>query len=93
MSWKYHFKQKENNLYCFYTVEECLEKFKGHDITNITVFIDSNLGNGVKGELEAKKLFDFGFGEIYLSTGYSSDSINKPAYIKDILSKKIPSFI
>lgn len=93
MSWKYHFKEKEEELFCFFTVEECLSKFNGEDLAHTTVFIDSNLAHGVKGEVEAKKLFDSGFLKIYLSTGYSPNSINKPAYIKEIISKKVPDFI
>ena len=47
----------------------------------------------VKGEVEAKKLYDFGLTDIFLSTGYSENAIQKPDYIKEVLSKKIPDFI
>ncbi len=56
------------------------------------IFIDSNLGNGVKGEFEAEKLFQKGFVNLYLATGYEKDSFLKPRWIKDIFSKNPSDF-
>lgn len=56
------------------------------------IYIDSSLKDGVKGEMEAKKIFDEGFQNIYLATGYSSEDFNLQdlPWIKGITSKRPP---
>ena len=51
------------------------------------IYVDSNLGNGVKGEEIAKQISDLGFENIYLCTGYRSSDFAKMPWIKDILGK------
>jgi FixJ family two-component response regulator len=50
------------------------------------IYIDSHL-EGSKGEVESKKIFDFGFKNLYLCTGYQPDDIEIPFWIMGIFSK------
>ena len=46
LGWKFHFKEKENELLCFFSVEDCLMHMQNLSTHNTLVFIDSDLGNG-----------------------------------------------
>ena len=39
---------------------------------------------------EAEKIYNLGFDNIILATGYESTSIDKPDYIKEIVGKDVP---
>ncbi|MBP7795687.1 MAG: HAMP domain-containing histidine kinase [Elusimicrobiales bacterium] len=54
------------------------------------IYIDSELGNDIKGEEIAKELYEKGFKNIYIETGYSKDRFKGNQYIKDIISKEPP---
>ena len=51
------------------------------------IFIDSNLGKGLKGEVESEKIFNIGFLNLFLATGYEKNTVIKPSWIKEIYSK------
>ena len=51
------------------------------------IFIDSNLGDGIKGEIESEKIFNLGFHNLFLATGYQKGDIDKPSWIKEVYSK------
>jgi CheY-like chemotaxis protein len=50
------------------------------------IYIDSNLGDGISGEMEAEKIFQLGFNNLFLATGYEKGDINKPFWIKEVYS-------
>ena len=54
------------------------------------IYIDSKLGNGVSGEVISKDIFDLGFTEIYLITGYRKGKFSALPHIKEIRDKKPP---
>jgi len=54
------------------------------------IFIDSNLEDGLKGEIESEKLFKDGFKNIYLTTGYDDIALNDYPWIKKRISKEFP---
>lgn len=54
------------------------------------IYIDSNLGEQTKGEEYAKKLYDQGFKELYITTGYQRYSFNEMPWIKSVLGKDVP---
>ncbi|KTC87671.1 sensor histidine kinase [Legionella drozanskii] len=60
---------------------------------NTVIYIDSDLGNNVKGEECAKYLFDKGFTKVHLSTGHSKDQFKDMPWIKTIVSKEPPFII
>ncbi len=51
------------------------------------IYIDSNLGDNIKGEIESEKIFNLGFKNLYLATGYGKEFIQKPSWIIEVLSK------
>jgi FixJ family two-component response regulator len=57
------------------------------------VFIDSNLGAGMKGEDLAKLLHEKGFLNLYLATGYAVDSFQREPWLRGILDKNPPEWL
>jgi signal transduction histidine kinase len=55
------------------------------------IFIDSNLGNGINGEEISKRIFDLGFKNIYLCTGYQASQFPPMPWIREIIGKD-PNF-
>lgn len=53
------------------------------------IYLDLCLGNE-NGDEIAKELFDLGYKELYITTGYDITKINKSFWIKDILGKEPP---
>jgi two-component sensor histidine kinase len=51
------------------------------------LFIDSNLGDNIKGEVVAKEFFELGFKNISITTGYNAESIVSAPYIRQVLGK------
>ena len=87
MSWKMEADKKGIELDCFYTIDEFLEKASEYDQMT-KIFIDSNLKDGIKGEIESEKIAKLGFTELFLSTGYSPSDIDKPEWIKAVVGKR-----
>jgi signal transduction histidine kinase len=55
---------------------------------NAHIFIDSHLGEGIKGEVVSEEIYQMGFKNLFLTTGY--DQINLPYFIKSKFSKEFP---
>jgi signal transduction histidine kinase/CheY-like chemotaxis protein len=51
------------------------------------IYVDSNLGDDIKGEIESERIFNLGFKNINLATGYGKEFINKPDWIIEVYSK------
>ncbi|MGE3607936.1 MAG: ATP-binding protein [Bacteriovoracaceae bacterium] len=87
LNWERRFRESKFTLASFYSVKDFLNKrhhFK--DLTNI--YIDSNLGEGLRGEELSEEIFKAGFVNLYLVTGFDPQSIQKPSWIKSVFSKK-----
>ncbi len=54
------------------------------------IYIDSNLGNDIKGEEIAKDIYESGFKSIYLTSGYDPIEFPDLFHLKGILSKSPP---
>ncbi len=54
------------------------------------IYVDSNLGEGVKGEEGAKIIHEMGFENIYLATGYREEEFGPLPWIKGIIGKSPP---
>lgn len=54
------------------------------------IYIDSNLGNGLKGEDVAKNVSALGFQEIYITTGLEKNEIPNHPWIKGVIGKNSP---
>lgn len=51
------------------------------------ILLDSDLGDGVKGEVEGEKISHLGFSKIYLYTSYPDGPFEKPSWIKEVIAK------
>jgi signal transduction histidine kinase len=84
LTWTFAAEEAGKHLYTFESPEEFetqIELFDKHT----KIFIDSNLGKNIKGEVYAKKLFEFGFTEIYLSTAHPASHFGDLPWIKSIV--------
>jgi signal transduction histidine kinase len=89
LAWEISAKEAGYTLKSYSNVEDFI--FESSEFKKDTiVYIDSNLGNGIRGEIEAEKIYNLGFDNIILATGYESTSIDKPDYIKEIVGKDVP---
>ena len=73
-------------IWCFKSIFEFLSASKNFN-RKTRIYIDSNLGEGIRGEIESEKIFLAGFINLFLATGLEKDSIQRPLWIKDIYSK------
>lgn len=86
-SWEMVASEKGIELQTFASIDDFLTQNFPKDIT---IYIDSNLGNGLKGEVESERLFKAGYSELFIATAHDPDSIDKPTWIKDIVGKRFP---
>jgi signal transduction histidine kinase len=91
LSWKSKVHELNRTVFTFETIDQFLENCSMIPLDSL-IFIDSCLKNGIKGEVEAKRIFEVGFKEIFLSTGYNKSDFNlvELPWIKDIVSKSPP---
>ena len=70
------------------------ERYIGTYKRDSLIYVDSHLNHGMKGELYAKVLFEMGFTNIHLYTGYESDvfDVAQMYWIKSIVKKDTPLF-
>lgn len=54
------------------------------------IYVDSNLGNDIRGEDISKEIKALGFREIYLATGYEPSSFPALPWLSGIVGKKAP---
>jgi hypothetical protein len=74
---------------CFFSVEQFLEV--ASEIPNDSrIYIDSDLKSDEPGELKSKKIFELGFKNIYLVTGFTDILQTTYPWLKDVLPKKPP---
>lgn len=86
MNWKRSARQSGVNLHSFNSISEFLENAT-HFEADIPIYIDSDLGDGKRGEVLSEDIFKLGFNELYLATGSSPEDINVPYWIKDVKGK------
>ena len=73
-----------NTLEEFETIVSSLDK-------STPIYIDSHLGGGMLGQDYAKQLYEQGFEELYLATGYNAEHFTEPMpWIKAIVGKEPP---
>jgi FixJ family two-component response regulator len=86
INWASYCKNKGVPFVGFKSIYEFIKDSDTFD-KRIKIFVDSNLGDGTKGEIESQKIFNLGFRNIYLATGYQKSEINKPSWIIDVYLK------
>lgn len=76
-------------LKCFGGAEEFFGVSDSLD-RSVSIYIDSDLGNGKRGEVIAKDIAGLGFKNISLATGFQQDHFPRLPWITQILSKRPP---
>ena len=56
------------------------------------IFVDSSLRDGVKGEEVSRQLYEQGFTELYLATGYDPSQFGPLPWIRAIRGKSPPDW-
>jgi signal transduction histidine kinase len=85
--WEQEARLADVNLSCYKSIEIFIQNFAQHPYET-TIYVDSNLSNEIKGEIESKKIYELGFKKIILATGYSKGDIKKPSWIEAIIGKR-----
>jgi FixJ family two-component response regulator len=91
LSWSMAAKKEGIDLTCFFSMNSFLEVEIDFS-RDCTIYIDSDLGVGLKGEVLSEKLYHKGFLKLYLATGYKSKDFEKPSWIIDVIGKR-PHFL
>ena len=86
LTWNMAAKERNKIFLGFHSPDEFFAKISEFDIET-PILIDSNLGNGIKGEVIAKKVHLCGFKKIYICTGYDSSEFKPQPWIIEILPK------
>ncbi len=89
LGWKLRARKAGLVFSSFYTVDEFIQEQISKDLIS-DIYIDSDLGSGIKGEEEAKRIFEFGYSNIVLATGYSDINKSNYPWLKDVISKEPP---
>jgi hypothetical protein len=71
MSWKMVAQQKGKVILLCASVEDARLQLESVD-RSVSIYLDSNLGSGMRGEEFALELSQKGFTEVFLATGYRS---------------------
>ncbi len=82
-------KEKGLTLYVYANLEDFMAEHHIFD-KEVSIYIDSNLGKNVRGEVESVRIYELGFLNIYLTTGYDDIDIKIYPLIKAVVSKKPP---
>lgn len=84
--WQMDAINKNKKFVGFYNADDFFDKAAAYHLeTNI--YVDSNLGNGIKGEEVSRKIHGLGFTNIYLCTGYQASQFPPMPWLKDIVPK------
>lgn len=89
ISWKLAAKKSGVLLHTFATPADFLAQRRNFE-KNIPIYIDSELGEGVKGETIAETFRAEGFTDLTLETGHPPEKFSAPAWLK--ITGKEPPF-
>lgn len=91
IGWEALAKKKDIKISTFQSVSHFLSASSQIPIDTI-IYVDSNLGGGIKGEIESEAIYKIGYKNIILATGYNESDLNLKAtpWIKGITSKRAP---
>lgn len=89
IAWKFAAEDAEINLNTYSSFEDFTKVMNTYR-KNTIIYIDSDLGTNIKGEIYAKILFENDFTDIHLTTGHSKNQFNDMPWIKTIIGKEPP---
>lgn len=87
LMWKVSADKNKKVVHFYYEGNELLNNINQYNFET-SFYIDSNLKNNEKGEDVAKKLYDLGYKELYLATGYDKSDFPSLPFIKGFVGKK-----
>lgn len=85
-AWEFSAKSKKKHIVIFNNINDFNREIDKFD-RQIPIYIDSDLGLSMSGEQYAKKIYEKGFKNIYLTTGYKPSSFRSMYWIKEIIGK------
>ena len=89
MSWKMVAQQKGKSILLCNSVDDFREKMAELD-RSTPIYLDSNLGGGLRGEEFAIELAQEGFTEVFLATGYRTSDFEGLPGVKAVVGKDPP---
>lgn len=89
MTWAAAAKEASKSIKIFFTPNEFYDYSK-QLVRETNIYIDANLRDGIRGEDVAKKSFDLGFQNIYISSGYEKDQFKTLTFLKGVIGKNPP---
>lgn len=89
MVWENDAADRGKLLKTFSTVEDFFNAVDGIDRAT-PVYVDFNLGEGVKGDEETRRIHGIGFGEVYLATGHEPERFAQLTHIRGVIGKEPP---
>jgi hypothetical protein len=92
LSWTLKAKKLGLSILCLESCSSFIAESPGIKKTN-PIFVDSNLSRGEKGEIESKKIYQLGFNNIFLCTGYTDLDISDFPWLKGLVTKEFPDFV
>lgn len=89
LTWKIAADRAGKKLRVFSTAADFLKVSDAFDRT-IPIYVDAELANGVKGDVESLRIHEIGFSEIYLATGYESTKFAGLSHLHGVVGKDPP---
>jgi hypothetical protein len=88
LMWEIAAKKRAKRLLTFVSVETFFGAAR--DLSADAIYIDSDLGEGVRGETIAKSIRALGFSKVYLATGYGRESFADLPWLSGVVGKQPP---
>jgi len=89
MLWENDASDLGKRLRTFSTAGEFLKEAGGIDRAT-AVYVDANLGEGVEGVEESRRIHEMGFGEVYLATGHEPGRFAQLKHLRGVIGKDPP---
>lgn len=89
MTWTMAAERAGKKLRAFSTAADFLKESDAID-RNTPMYVDAELGNGVKGDVESARIHELGFGEIYLATGHAPEKFAGLTHLRGVIGKAPP---
>lgn len=87
LSWRMAANKKDIELATYFSIDDFLKDSENFP-KDTSIYIDSILQDGTKGEIESKRIFDLGFVNLTMASGMDFDSL--PYWIKGNQGKAFP---
>lgn len=84
--WQFAAIQRGKNIIFLKTTDQLFHKLSTIN-TDTPIYIDSKLGDGIKGEDIALHLNKLGYKNLYLTTGYSAEDFKHLTFLKGVIGK------